>query len=777
MTMIASVAIQSCGGDDPIEPNTIEVTSVALNSTVLTMTEGETAHLTATVTPDNATDKSITWSSSTVAVASVDNSGNITAIKTGSTAIIAKAGNKTASCIVNVTSALIEVTGITLDKSSLTLNEGEYETLTATVKPDDATDKTITWKSDNDKIAAVDANGKVTAVAAGSTTITAKAGEKSATCSITVNEKKVEVTEITLNKTTLSLIIGDIETLVATVKPDNASDKTVTWSSNDKTIATVDANGKVTAVAEGTATITAKAGEKSAVCSVEVSAPIEVTNVTLNKTAIELTAGFSETLTATVEPDNATDKTVTWSSNDKTIATVDANGKVTAVAEGTATITATAGEKSATCTVKVNKVIDVTSITLNYTALTLYEGYSYSLSADVKPDDATDKTVTWSSDNSDIATVNDSGRVTAVSKGTATITAKSGTASATCTVTVNSPIITISDANFKAYLTGNSKINTNGDTEITQAEARNFTGAIECGGLSISSLAGISYFVNLTKLDCSNNIIKSFDLSSNTQLTELNCQGNALTTISISSNTNLLSLNCSNNSLLSINLTNNTKLTSLYCTGNMFTTLNLSSNTNLTTLKCGENPISMLSLSNNKILKDLDCHKTYITALDISTNTKLDSLWCQNNSISSLNLYKNTELTYLFCTNNSLSVLDVSKNTKLISLYCQVNSITKLDVSNNTGLKELSCWDNAIDTLDISKNTKLESVLCYFNQLSSLDASSMAKPETYELVCGNQIKNGTTAITLLLTLTEDQKIRWKSTLQSITNNKNIKLKE
>ena len=482
MTMIASVAIQSCGGDDPIEPNTIEVTSVALNSTVLTMTEGETAHLTATVTPDNATDKSITWSSSTVAVASVDNSGNITAIKTGSTAIIAKAGNKTASCIVNVTSALIEVTGITLDKSSLTLNEGEYETLTATVKPDDATDKTITWKSDNDKIAAVDANGKVTAVAAGSTTITAKAGEKSATCnvtvsnniievtaitlnksnltleegeyetltatvkpddatdktitwksdndkiaavdangkvtavaagsttitakageksatcSITVNEKKVEVTEITLNKTTLSLIIGDIETLVATVKPDNASDKTVTWSSNDKTIATVDANGKVTAVAEGTATITAKAGEKSAVCSVEVSAPIEVTNVTLNKTAIELTAGFSETLTATVEPDNATDKTVTWSSNDKTIATVDANGKVTAVAEGTATITATAGEKSATCTVKVNKVIDVTSITLNYTALTLYEGYSYSLSADVKPDDATDKTVTWSSE-------------------------------------------------------------------------------------------------------------------------------------------------------------------------------------------------------------------------------------------------------------------------------------------------------------------------------------------------------------------------------------------
>ena len=331
----------------------------------------------------------------------------------------------------------VAVSSVSLNKTSVTLTEGESEVLNATVKPDNATDKTVTWSSSDASVAKVE-NGKVTAVKAGSATITAKAGDKSATCTVTVNKKDVTVTSVTLNKTEVTLTEGESETLTATVKPDDASDKTVTWTSSDTSIATVDGNGKVTAVKAGTATITAKAGDKSATCTVTVNKKVvAVTSVTLNKTELTLTEGESEMLTATVKPDDATDKTVTWSSSDASIATVDGNGKVTAVKAGSATITAKAGDKSATCTVTVNKkVVAVTSVTLNKTELTLTEGEAETLTATVKPDDATDKTVTWTTSDASIATVDASGKVTAVKAGTATITARAGDQSASCMVTV-----------------------------------------------------------------------------------------------------------------------------------------------------------------------------------------------------------------------------------------------------------------------------------------------------------------------------------------------------
>ena len=163
----------------------------------------------------------------------------------------------------------VAVSGVSLNKTSVTLTEGESEMLTATVKPDNATDMTVTWTSSDASIAKVE-NGKVTAVKAGSATITAKAGDKTATCTVTVNKKVVAVTSVALNKTELTLTEGDSETLTATVKPDDATDKTVTWTTSDASIATVDANGKVTAVKAGLATITAKAGDKSATCKVTV---------------------------------------------------------------------------------------------------------------------------------------------------------------------------------------------------------------------------------------------------------------------------------------------------------------------------------------------------------------------------------------------------------------------------------------------------------------------------------------------------------------------------
>ena len=191
----------------------------------------------------------------------------------------------------------------------------------------------------------------------------------------TIKGANVDVTGVTLNKTETTLTVGgDPVALTATVAPENATDRTVTWTTSDASVATVE-DGVVTAVAAGTATITATAtngtvdtsDDKTATCTVTVNAAapsvVSVTGVEINKTSTTLTVGGTETLTATVSPDGATYKTVTWSSSDTDVATVDANGKVSAVAAGTATITVTAtngtvddtsDDQTATCAVTVN---------------------------------------------------------------------------------------------------------------------------------------------------------------------------------------------------------------------------------------------------------------------------------------------------------------------------------------------------------------------------------------------------------------------------------------
>lgn len=158
------------------------------------------------------------------------------------------------------------------------------------------------------------------------------------------------VASVTLDKTQATLVIGETLKLNAAVTPDDAADKTITWSSSDNTVATV-ADGVVTAVKVGNAAITATAGEKTATCAVTV-APKEVTGITLNKTSAIVKKGETLKLTAAVTPEDATDKTVTWTSSNASVATV-ADGVITAVAAGSATITASAGSKTATCEVVV----------------------------------------------------------------------------------------------------------------------------------------------------------------------------------------------------------------------------------------------------------------------------------------------------------------------------------------------------------------------------------------------------------------------------------------
>jgi len=238
------------------------------------------------------------------------------------------------------------------------------------------------------------------------------------------------------------------------------------------------------------------------------------------------------------------------------------------------------------------------------------------------------------------------------------------------TCTVNIP-----DANFKAYLIGNTAINTNGDTEIQCAEATAFTGTIACTNLSISDLTGVEAFTALTKLWCNYNSLTSLDLTQNTALTELMCF---------------------NNSLTSINVTQNTALTLLYCGSNSLSSLDLTQNTALIILDCSENSLTSLNVTLNTTLSSLGCSANSLTNLDVTQNTNLIDLYCNNNLLTNLNITQNTAIVELYCQNNSLTSLDVTQNTALTLLYCYDNSLTSLNVANgnNTAITDFYATSN-----------------------------------------------------------------------------------
>jgi len=263
----AAIEMVHNGSCPECEVKDIPVTGVEFEAATATMTTGSTLQLVANVLPENATNKAVTWESDDEDLITVDENGLVTSYSTTGSAYIivtTEDGNYTAECEVTVEEKPIDyvaVTGVTLDEEAITLiAAGETQTLTATVEPSDATDKSVIWTSSNPEVATV-VNGVVTAVANGEAiiTVTTANGGYTDTCSVTVNiptgAVTVPVTGVALDKDTLSLKVGNTAALTATVAPDNATNKAVTWASSNESVATV-ANGVVTAVAKGTATIT-----------------------------------------------------------------------------------------------------------------------------------------------------------------------------------------------------------------------------------------------------------------------------------------------------------------------------------------------------------------------------------------------------------------------------------------------------------------------------------------------------------------------------------------
>lgn len=255
---------------------------------------------------------------------------------------------------------------------------------------------------------------------------------------VTIGEvTTIEPTAIKLDQDKVTLGVGETATLKATIEPEEATNKNVTWSSSDDTTVTVE-DGVVTGKKVGTAIITTETSNGLKATAEVIVKEIAVTKVTLSETTAKMTIGGELELTATIEPKNATDQRLTWSSSDTGVATVDSNGKVTAKAAGTATITATAASGiTAACEITVSdELIEVTAVTLDRTKATVKVGKSLQLTATIEPSGATDQKLEWTSSDSDIAIVTD-GRVTGVAPGDVTITVKTTNGkTATCTITV-----------------------------------------------------------------------------------------------------------------------------------------------------------------------------------------------------------------------------------------------------------------------------------------------------------------------------------------------------
>jgi len=467
--------------------NVIPVESIMLSSTSLTMDVGAESIISSVVLPTDATDKTVVWVSSDPAVATVSN-GIIRAISAGTAEIKASTvdGSVSATCVVTVNPLVDDLTSFSLSKTSVSLYVGNSTTLKVSYEPAE-TPVSVVWTSSDNSVATV-TDGVVKAIAAGTATITASYTDKvttwEKTCKVTVTKKSttpstpsnpstpttIKATGVTLDKTAIYVNIGETTSLkiTPTVTPANTTEKG-SWKSSDPSLVTVDSNGNVKIVATSlpsalsieTVTITYTIGKVSAAAIVLImdkgtSAPSNPSNPSTPSTGVNLTAlglnppsasvkvGGSITLAATKNPANS-DETITWSSADTSVATVDQNGKVTGVKAGSSTIIYAKSSRtnmSATCVITVTQsTTAATGITINPATTSIEIGSYTDLKAVLTPAGA-NEAITWTSNMPAVATVDQNGRVSGVAMGAAVITATTASGkSASCQVMVTAATV------------------------------------------------------------------------------------------------------------------------------------------------------------------------------------------------------------------------------------------------------------------------------------------------------------------------------------------------
>lgn len=396
------------------------ITKLTLNYTELSMTlSQETVKLRAEYEPKEATLTNLIWSSSDTSIATVDD-GLVKFVSPGTCIItVQPEWNENfvmAQCRITISAS---PTGFSLDKTAITLEAGEKETLKPILVAANST-TTVTWTSTNAGIASVSKEGVVTANSPGVAYIVATTKEGLiASCTVTVTQKASGITLSTYN---IKLAVGEKTTVTAKPTPATSTETKFTWTSREPAIATV-SDGVVTGVKTGSTIILVKT-KKGDVAYLYVTVYDKATSMSLNYANRQIAKGTTFTLKPVFTPSSVTNKNVTWESLNPKVASVSQKGKVKGIKGGAAIITATSedGNYLATCLVTV--VEPVTNVKLNYKSYKLGIGKTVTLKATVTSNSASNNKVKWSTSNSKIATVNSAGKVKGKKLGTCTITAK-----------------------------------------------------------------------------------------------------------------------------------------------------------------------------------------------------------------------------------------------------------------------------------------------------------------------------------------------------------------
>lgn len=426
------------------------VNSVSVYPSNITINKGDWYYgAYAEICPTNATCCEVVWSSGNTNVATVNAaSGAIYAKTVGTAKIYARAtdGSGESDYITVTVTETVKVNSITLSSTNLTLEEGAIHSLSWTICPESAEDKSLTWGSTDKSVATVSV-GTIRAISEGTTAITATANDGSgvsAICFVSVSKKEpILVSEITFNNCCVNMYPNEEFDLEAVVSPGDADNKHLAWTSSDTSVATV-ADGKITSIARGSAKITATATDGSGVsasCCVTVKERPLTVCINLDKSSITVKEGTGEHLEATVYPADAY-QNVMWYSEDESIAIVNSIGYVVGRSEGVTRVYAEADDGSgirAYCDVNVEAKVPVTSITLSHDSRVMDVWDAMCLDVEIFPSDATNKTVIWDTSNSNIASIDErTGRIVARSVGNAIITATTvdGAHKAQCTIKV-----------------------------------------------------------------------------------------------------------------------------------------------------------------------------------------------------------------------------------------------------------------------------------------------------------------------------------------------------
>ena len=401
---------------------TQEATAIKLDVSSLTIRVGDVYYVQTTFTPKNATTAKLTWTSQDPSICTVTNSGKVTGVGPGKTTVLVKtAAGEVVSLYVTVQQG---VTGLDLDYQEKNVVVGRKFKLTPTFTPANPTNQTVKWESSNSSVASVNANGKVQTLKPGMTIITCTSddGGYVAACAVTVRQL---ITSIKLNKSAYKLGIGKSVQLKATLDSNDVTNPTLKWVSSNNKVATVDKNGKVTGKALGKCKITAMAKDGSdAEASCQIQVVKQVSEIRLSLTTLRLIEGSTKRIRATVHPKDATYRSVKWKSEDEGIVTVDSNGNVYAVKEGSCRIYARSkdnGKAKAYCWVYVTPKVPSTGITISQQDIVMVKGQTEGLLVSVQPANTTDR-LRYSSDNRAVAYVDGSGRVHAVKSGVANVT-------------------------------------------------------------------------------------------------------------------------------------------------------------------------------------------------------------------------------------------------------------------------------------------------------------------------------------------------------------------